>query len=313
MRVKDRLSAASFIQKYLKASGTPLLSKPKLVTFDAYNTLYATKKPVLTIYSEQYNKLLYTEGHKYITDETLATMNNHFVGIFKAHMTTHPNYGKYTDITPTQWWIILIKSIFRDVDITLSDTQAEKILKPFEGDVYDTFPDVRSLLKTIKGESHIGVCSNTDPMFYKIINHLKLKYNDDFVLPEKQYEFLSFYMEKKKDSTGEFFNLVHDRLEGINKSEIWHVGDELKNDLIGSTSAGWVGICIDRGNVYGYFSSAEGNKTVSNAVITQEKINKSVDAIYEEGSNCDDVVLLENNGLVVRNLYTVEKIYKSLV
>lgn len=313
MRVKDRLTTASFIQKYLKAPETPLLSKPKLVTFDAYNTLYATKRPVLTIYSEQYNKILSTECNKFIADETLAIMNKHFVGIFKAHMATHPNYGKYTGITPTQWWVVLIKSIFRDVDITLSDTQAEQILKPFEGDVYDTFPDVRSLLKTINGESHIGVCSNTDPMFHKIINHLKLKYKDDFVLPEKQYEFLSFYMEKKKDCTGEFFNLVQEKLEDINKNEIWHVGDELKNDLIGSVSSGWVGICIDRGDVYGYFSSDDRNKIVSNADITQEKINKSVDAIYEEGSKCDEVVLLENNGMIVRNLYTVEKIYKYLL
>lgn len=313
MRVKDRLSATSFIQKYLKAPEIPLLLKPKLVTFDAYNTLYATKKPVLMIYAEQYNKLLHNECHKYITDETLTIMNNHFVGIFKAHMATHPNYGKYTNITPTQWWIILIKSIFQDVNIKLSDTQAETILKPFEGDVYDTFPDVRSILKTINGKSSIGVCSNTDPMFYKIINHLSLKYREDFVLPEKKYEFLSFYMEKKKDFTGEFFNKVYDRLGGINRKEVWHVGDELKNDLIGSISAGWVGVCIDRGNIYGYFSSVEGNNSVSNEVITQEKINKSVDAIYEEGSKCDDVVLLENNGLVVRNLYTLEQIYKSLL
>ena len=61
--------------------------------------------------------------------------------------------------------MLLIQSIFEDISIVLTDAQAEVILKPFEGEVYDTFPDIRSLLKTVHGNSKVGVCSNTDPLF----------------------------------------------------------------------------------------------------------------------------------------------------
>jgi len=314
LKIKDRLSTSAFIQKYLKLAQVPLYVKPKLVTFDAYNTLYATKKPVLDLYVDQYNKVICSNSQDQISLSTLSTMNEHFVQIFKTHMTTHPNYGKYTNITPTNWWVLLIQSIFKDVDRELTDSQAKVILKQFEGEVYDTFPDIRLLLKTIHGKSKIGICSNTDPMFYNIINHMKLKYKEDFVLPDKDYEFLSFYLDKKKDSTGEFFNDVYKKIANeMDKKEIWHIGDELKNDLIGSSSAGWIGICIDRGNVYGYFNTESNHNNVSNEVITLEKINKSADLVYKEGKQCDDVVLLENGSLVVRNLYTIKEIYSSLI
>lgn len=314
LKIKDRLNTKSFINKYIQTPKVPLLSKPKLVTFDAYNTLYATKKPVLDTYVEQYNKSICTNSEDIISPSTLSIMNDHFVKIFKTHMAVHPNYGKHTNITPTEWWVLLIKDIFNDVNKDLTDSQAMIILKPFEGEVYDTFPDIRSLLKVLKGHSKIGVCSNTDPMFYKIVKHMKQKYGDDFVLPDKDYEFLSFYLDKKKDTTGDFFNDVYGRIEQeMDKKEIWHIGDEFKNDLVGSTTAGWVGICIDRGNVYGYFDTNDSDKSVSNETVTMEKINKSADLVYKEGKECDEVVLLQNGGLVVRNLYVIEEIYKSLI
>ena len=70
MRVKDRLSATSFIQKYLKTPEIPLLLKPKLVTFDAYNTLYSTTLPVM----EQYSRL----GRKYGLDSSAQELTLKF-------------------------------------------------------------------------------------------------------------------------------------------------------------------------------------------------------------------------------------------
>ncbi|KAL6929457.1 hypothetical protein ACO0SA_000859 [Hanseniaspora valbyensis] len=202
-------------------------------------------------------------------------------------------------------------------NVVLNDEESLKILEPFEGKVYKTFPDLSQLLTTVKkiSKTKIGICSNTDPLYHSVMKYLK-NTNSDFVLPDEKFVYLSYDIDTKKNKVGEFFkiafNSAEKEIEHLEPKDCWHIGDELENDLIGSINAGWTGICIDRGDNYGYFNRDSETEKVNSEKLTLNKINKSADVIYEEGKDCHDVLVLDNGGIIIRHLFIVEQILLAL-
>ncbi|XBW34650.1 hypothetical protein QEN19_000217 [Hanseniaspora menglaensis] len=313
----QKLSVSRFITEYIEIKTNPFFIKlPKLITLDAYNTIYSTKKPVLDIYVETYNSFLIDETKK-LKKIHKEIMYENFPMIFKKHMLKYPNYGKLASIPASEWWCILIKLTFEQVNVFLNKEQSLEILELFKGKVYESFPDLEQLLQTVRSNSKtkIGICSNTDPLFNNIMEKLKND-NQKFVMPDKEFIFLSYDINLKKNKSGEFFktvfNLTQKEIKDLKPDECWHIGDELENDLLGSVVSGWKGICIDRGDTYGFFSQESQSGTMSNENITLNKINKTARQIFDEGKTCKDIVLLKNGGIIVRNMFVLEEIFMAL-
>ena len=316
LNIRKKLTVNNFIKEYVDSNTPNAFSQfPKLITLDAYNTIYSTEKPVLDIYVETFNA--FPESKKKITSDDKKQMLENFPTIFKAHMTKYPNYGKYTPISAAEWWCLLIQATFKEANVVLNDEESLKILEPFEGKVYKTFPDLSQLLTTVKkiSKTKIGICSNTDPLYHSVMKYLK-NTNSDFVLPDQKFVYLSYDIDTKKNKVGEFFkiafNSAEKEIEHLEPKDCWHIGDELENDLVGSINAGWTGICIDRGDNYGYFNRDSETEKVNSEKLTLNKINKSADVIYEEGKDCHDVLILDNGGIIIRNLFIIEQILLAL-
>ena len=131
------------------------VARPLIITFDAYNTLYATKLPVM----EQYCIV----GRKYGIKANPSTLTNNFPHVFKKLKEDYPQYGKYSGIKPEQWWSILIRNVFAPNEIP--DEMINEILMRFEGfDSYFVYPDLIKFLKDLKSRHPdviLGIVSNT--------------------------------------------------------------------------------------------------------------------------------------------------------
>ncbi|QLQ78083.1 hypothetical protein HG537_0A03300 [Torulaspora globosa] len=278
---------------------------PKVITFDAYNTLYATTLPVMQQYC------LVAKKYNVIADPMQLTMN--FPKVFKELKDRHPNYGKFTGITAVEWWSKLIRDIFQPLEV--SKKMVEEILMRFEGDqAYNVYPDVLDFLEEAKSKHPdviLGIISNTDPIVYTLLQNLGLY---EYFEPNI---FLSYDLDLKKPSK-EIFQYA---LESIAKryptlvdnndldtlrSRCWHIGDEAINDMRGAENAGWNGVLIDRNNKYGHLSGSLKYKDRSSDLLSVDKIDTTFNMSYEMSLRQMDTVLLDERAIVVSNFKTLQ-------
>lgn len=273
---------------------------PKVLTFDAYNTLYATTLPVM----EQYCLV----AKKYGIEADPRQLTANFPLIFKALKEEHPNYGKYTNITAQEWWSHLITNVFRPMVTTKE--MIDEILERFEGfEAYAVYPDLLELLEHIK-ENYpnvvLGIISNTDPVVYTLIKNLGLfQYF-------KNHFYLSYDLEVKKPSK-EIFQLAIEDILKKNpgmlsdttmqdfKRNCWHVGDEAENDMLAAKDAGWNGIVIDRDNKYGYLSESFEKIDRDEDLLSVDKINHNFETTWKNSIIQMDTVQLEERAFVISN------------
>lgn len=279
---------------------------PKVITFDAYNTLYATTLPVM----EQYS--LVAKKYNINTDPKQLTEN--FPAVFKALRGEHPNYGKSTNITAVEWWSLLIKNVFSPAKV--SKEMIDEILSRFEGEeAYKVYPDVLDFLREIKSKHPdivLGIISNTDPIVDILLKNLGLH---DFF---DKHIYLSYDLGVKKPSR-EIFDYaiddicskVPDVLEGLTleglKARCWHCGDEANNDLHGAEKAGWNGVLIDRNNKYGYLSQSVEDIERSAHLLSIDKIDSNCEASYRSSLSQTDAVLLKERAYIVSNFETLKR------
>lgn len=298
MTFPKRVSIASWKQS-LKPD------KPKVITFDAYNTLYATTLPVM----EQYSLV----AKKYSINVDPDQLTQRFPAVFKALKDQHPEYGKYTNISAIQWWSLLIKNVFHPEKA--SKDMIDEILTRFEGqEAYMVYPDVLKFLLDVRlkyPDVILGIISNTDPIVDTLLKNLGLH---DFF---DGHIYLSYDIGSKKPSKQIFDYAVRDicskhpeLLEKVTLEELkahcWHCGDEATNDLHGAVDAGWNGVLIDRTNKYGYLSNSFQNVSRSADVLSIDKIDSNCDASYKISLEQTDAVLTGKRAYVVSNFKTVE-------
>ncbi|SCV02137.1 LAMI_0G16204g1_1 [Lachancea mirantina] len=283
------------------------LQLPKIITFDAYNTLYSTTLPVM----EQYC----LAGKKYGIDAKPEELTQRFPSVFKNLRIQHPNYGKNTGITANEWWTLLIQNVFKPHQVP--PEMIEHILTVFEGfGAYSIYPDLLDLLRSIRKKSPdtvLGVISNTDPIMYKLLKNIGLNvYFDNNI-------YLSYDIDLSKPDVRLFDHVLKDivkkrpnLLEAMTLQELrghcWHIGDEKMNDMIGPCNAGWVGILLDRANKYHYFNEEFQHIERSEHDLYQDKIDNNYQVSYETSLKNTDVVQLAERQLVISNLKPIKSL-----
>ncbi|CAI4048384.1 Dpi35p SKDI_13G2600 [Saccharomyces kudriavzevii IFO 1802] len=284
------------------------VAKPLIVTFDAYNTLYATKLPVM----EQYCIV----GRKYGIKTTPSTLTKNFPHVFKKLKEDYPQYGKHSNIKPEEWWSLLIRNVF--VPIEIPDEMIDEILMRFEGfDSYFVYPDLIEFLSNLKSRYPniiLGIISNTDPTFYKLLKNIGLyetfadsiylSYELDLIKPDRaMFQYALDDIIRKNSHLLKMYS----REEILQHS--FHIGDELKNDLEGAQAAGWTGILLDRSDKYGYLSESVGKASRDEYKLSIDKIDNHSMKTWEASTKQKDTVQLSERKYVVSNFEVLEELF----
>lgn len=278
---------------------------PSVITFDAYNTLYSTTLPVM----EQYCLV----GQKYGITADPKELTHNFPYVFKDLKAAHPNYGKYTHISANEWWRILIRNVFKPID--LPSEMVDEILTRFEGHgAYVVQPDVLEFLKEIKTKYPdivLGIISNTDPIMYTLLkniglyeffqNHIYLSYDLDVKKPSKE-----IFMHAIKDIVRKNPQLINGITMQELASKCWHIGDEELNDMKAAESVGWNGILLDRVNKYGYLSKSFQKVERGEHHLSIDKIDSNSKENYDLSIEQQDIVQASAKTYVASNFRSLQ-------
>lgn len=216
------------------------MKAPKVVSFDAFNTLFAPRRPVLQLYSEiaQRHGLTVPQEH----------LEQNFPVVFKQMMLKHPNYGK-NSLKYINWWATVISNTYHPHE-TPKEFVEECIACFSTDEVYGAFEDARGILQKLHSNPEFVtvVASNGDPRIPQVLKSLDL-------LKYFQKTYISYEMNVSKPDRA-FYDHIIDDLRGpftpkdVMLQNSWHVGDELQKDLNGAVNAGWNGVLVDRDGAY---------------------------------------------------------------
>lgn len=224
---------------------------PKLITADAYGTLYAPKFSI----PKQYNEVTANFGIQIPEDQLERKWLNSYHSIKKMY----PNYGKAAGLTVEEfWWKILVKIYGK------SETQSEMIGmiidKLGKKESYKIFGDFVCLAKWAVREKGIPFClaSNADSG----VTNLVIKEFGLEPFLDSDHIYLSYDLELWKPNPAFFSHIVDDqlvKLKGIHSTSpdyqeekrkllesSWHIGDEYENDVKCAMNAGMGAILVDR-------------------------------------------------------------------
>lgn len=285
------------------------LPPPKLITFDAYNTLYCSTIPVM----EQYAAI----ALKYNINEDSRELVKKFTPTFKRLTTKFPNYGKHSNITADQWWSYLITELFHPHHV--SQDMIFEILARFKTNkAYTAYPDVVEFIKAIKlkyPDVIVGIISNTDPAVYDLLKSLGIFH---FFAP---YTYFSYDLDISKPDVEIFNYAVNDVLQknpdfitDSTTKEIflqgcWHIGDELNKDMLAAERAGWNGILVDRLDRNGFIKNISSRSEMTEHDLQLDKIDQHAEKIWEVSQNREELVQLNDRTFVVPNVRVVKSMF----
>ncbi|KAJ1912798.1 hypothetical protein H4219_005467 [Mycoemilia scoparia] len=197
----------------------PAFNHIRLITFDAFNTLYVPKEN--------------------------ETVEKSFSKAFKNQYKLYPNYGIKEGLTSSGWWKEVIRQTWfgagveENVIRDLLPKASINLLEKFScGDGYDMYPDVPKILKMLKHRGiRLGVISNSDERTGDILKSFDLYQYFDFVQTS-----VDIGVEKPEP---EIFETAL-RAMGISACEALHIGDDLMRDYYGAKGVGMEALVIDR-------------------------------------------------------------------
>ncbi|CCE64104.1 hypothetical protein TPHA_0G02670 [Tetrapisispora phaffii CBS 4417] len=280
---------------------------PKLITFDAYNTLYATNLPVLAQYS--------MVGKLYNITTDPNELIKSFPKVFDKLREDHPNYGKTTGISAYEWWSILIKNIFKPAEVP--DKMVDDILNRFNGEnAYTVYHDVFEILDLIKEKYPniiVAIISNTDPLVYDLLKNLDLyKYFEGNI-------YLSYDIELHKPDAAFFdhcigqimkkhFPFINDDQLNEFKKSCWHIGDEAIKDMEGAANAGLNSILLDRIDKYNYLTCNRAKNDRDEHNLSIDKVNANFNLMWDESIKKSKIIQLSEKTYVSSNLRNVRQL-----
>lgn len=240
----QRVINASFVSSKLVPSK---LKKPKLITFDAFGTLYTPRDDIPQLYSSIVKK----HSGIYVPPESLRA---NFPVALKEMLTLHPHYGKHTLVQNSaegfdhtrQWWSSVLKKTFAPVE--LPEATINALYDYFDTEeAYFVYDDVIPALDALaKDGIPIALVSNSDSRVFTILENLKLlRYVEGRIFLSHEIGF------EKPDPR--LFHHVKDTLSPqlAEGDECWHLGDDLEKDIKAASNVpGWRGILIDRTNEF---------------------------------------------------------------
>ncbi|KAK9330415.1 hypothetical protein V1520DRAFT_355066 [Lipomyces starkeyi] len=154
-----------------------VLPPPRLLTVDAFGTIYSPRPSVPDQYSQKYSQHFPT--HRPLPP---ARISNSFRQAFKARAQSHPNYfgGE------KEWWTDVIRATFTiaaaDAFTEISAAQVSSLAREvFVNDLYEHFnsgqaymlmPDITGFLDSIHRVTRVGILSNSDSRCRVVLREL---------------------------------------------------------------------------------------------------------------------------------------------
>ncbi|KAI7898734.1 HAD-like domain-containing protein [Cokeromyces recurvatus] len=215
-------------------------TKIKLITFDAYNTLFKPKGNLTALYALEAS----LNGIYVSKDE----INQHFGKLYRRQIEEKPFYGLAQGLTVHTWWEELVYSTYIHAGVSKKELDP-KFDKIFNGlynrftqrKYYELFPDVTPTLEFLKKNGfQIGVISNTDERIIPVLRNLQLDTYFNFILS-------SVYAGYEKPSK-QIFDKARTfcTQQPISPSEVLHVGDDEEKDYQGAINAGENAVFLNR-------------------------------------------------------------------
>ncbi|CAI6700273.1 AAC_HP2_G0041080.mRNA.1.CDS.1 [Saccharomyces cerevisiae] len=178
-------------------------------------------------------------------------------------------------------------------------------------------PECNKIKKEVKSRHPdviLGIVSNTDPIFYKLLKNIGLF--ETF----SGHIYLSYELNLAKPDRAIFQYALDDiiskqphLLEKYTREEIlqhcFHIGDELKNDLEGAEAAGWTGILLDRNDKYGFLSNSISKPMRDEYKLSIDKIDNNSINTWEASTKQTDTLQLSERKYVVSNLEVLEELF----
>lgn len=220
------------------------MSKYRLVTFDATNTLIKLKNPVANeyikvaqIYCDKI--VLKTNSNRSNCEKDLTKA---FKTVWKEMNEKHKNFGLNDGMSSLDWWSQTVKKTFRLADYSqslISDRQLDLISKHLfrhysSANCWAANPKSHKVLTTLKQRDStlkIGVISNNDERLERILHELGLRHHFDVVVISR--------LVKHCKPSKEIFDCC---LSGANISDpslALHIGNDIDFDYIPAKSFGW--------------------------------------------------------------------------
>ncbi|KAI8146349.1 HAD-like domain-containing protein [Fennellomyces sp. T-0311] len=214
-----------------------MASRIRLVSFDAFNTLYKPKGSL----SSQYTQ----EAVRHGLNVTTAAVRENFGLAYKKQLDRAPFYGMHLGMASRTWWEELVYATFlgagatkKDLDPVFDSLFDTLYTRFMTKDGYTTFPDVRRTLSELRRRGfHMGVISNSDERLPSVIKSLELDPYFDFVLPSCAAGY------EKPDA--QIFQKACE-ITGVRPEEALHVGDDEDKDYYGARNAGWNATLLKR-------------------------------------------------------------------
>lgn len=205
--------------------------RPRLVTFDAFDTLF-TPHPAVHV---QYARVAQSFG----VHVDPMTVQESFKSAFKAMSARAPNYGKHLGMRYETWWEELIENLFSMHTRAVPPGLAPALVERFNGRGYRLFSDVEETLRRMdgwRGKVKIGILSNSDPRVPQILETHGIR---------KHFDIISLsYDSYAKPDRRIFDHTV--RVADVSAGECLHVGDNLVKDYHAALHAGWQAVYLDR-------------------------------------------------------------------
>ncbi|GMM33878.1 Dpi35 protein [Saccharomycopsis crataegensis] len=265
------------------------ISFPRVLSFDAFETLYLLLEPPF----KTYHKF----GLKYGIAKSPDAISKDFIVGFKEMELRFPNYGINNDLLIEEfnefkvvdesnpvirysdnWWGLLISKAFHPYKVPFN--MSKDLIEYFSGEAYYTDSCLVNTIKKMKmvdlskfdegaevkvknDRPILLINSNGDPRVKLILKHLQLV-SDEMIAEDLVY--ISYNTQVEKPNKESFEYIINDLVKrGLltfnNEAELlkycWHFGDTYCTDLQGSINSGWNGILIDRNYGYDYFLEAK--------------------------------------------------------
>ncbi|KAI9032863.1 HAD-like domain-containing protein [Phycomyces nitens] len=210
----------------------------KLITFDAFNTLFRQRVNPSVIYAK--------EAHRFGINVSAKALQTHFGPVYKSHVKAFPFYGIHQGKTPHRWWQELVYKTFLSSGVSNKeldpnfDTLFDSLYHRFTStESYALFPDTLPGLNTLREKGfRMGIISNSDERLMDILKSLEVESYFDFVT-------LSVDIGHEKPDKN-IFEVARRTNGDVPPRDCLHVGDTERKDYYGALNAGWNAVLLDR-------------------------------------------------------------------
>lgn len=247
-----------------------MVSRLRLITFDATNTLLRYKESVGQTYSGV--------AQLYGVPADPHHVNHKFKTEFKRMVAQHPNFGCDSGMTSEQWWAELVNRT-----LSGSGTISESVMTSIATHLYESYrtPEcwapnvgtVETLQRLRQSGRKLGVISNTDERLDSILTGLRLRQYFDFVIASA--------VVKVQKPSKDIFSLAlicassDERLKPV---DALHVGDNVELDYLAAKSAGWNALLLANDEWHRHRALSKGRVDPGDVIQQLADIFKVVDS-----------------------------------